>query len=366
MTSPAQGKVQSDRGWNRRDFLRMTAGTVITLLLPACQRTLPSPPTPVQTGWIETERFKKSLPWRIGRSGRGDISAWMVMFSAHIEYGIKEKYREHFEDCICTSANWDPNKQIEDIKILLAEGIDLLLIDPMDATVVAAGVQEAMDTGIPVILASTRVTGAPYVSWVTTNEEERGAVCAEWISRSIMEGRVAVLVSVPAAGESESWLKGVRGRLADQPGIDAVVERCPWSSAGAKQVMVSMLGGSTPIDGVIVQNGVLGKGAVQALVEHGDEIPPIAGGDDWNGWLRTAKEYGVRFTGLSGGANLGLRAVDLATQVLAGQRVLRYVEFPYEMLDESTLDRYHRPDLSDHYWAVNDLPQAWIERMFKT
>jgi ribose transport system substrate-binding protein len=365
MTPQAKDKRQSDRRWKRRDFLRATAGTLVALLLPGCQRTLPSTATPLPTDWIETDRYRRSLPWRIGRSGRGDINPWMVMFSAHIEYGIVEKHREHFKDYFCTSGNWDPNKQIEDIRILLREGIDLLLIDPMDTTVVAAGVREAMNAGVPAILASTRVAAAPYVSWVTTNEEERGAACAEWMCRSINGGRIAVLVSVPAAGPGDLWLEGVKRQLDDRANVETIIARSPWSTAGAKEVMASTLDEYTPIDGVIVQSGVLGRGVVQAFVERGREIPPIAGGDDWNGWLRAAKEYGVRFMGLSGGANLGLRAVDLATNVLAGQRVPRYVEFAYEVFDDSELGRYYRPDLSDHFWAVNDLPEAWIERMFR-
>lgn len=365
MAPQDHGKGPSKPRWNRRDFLWMTAGAAIALLVPGCRRIPSSPSAPMPTGWIDAERYKKSLPWQIGRSGRGDVNAWMVMFSAHIEYGIMEKYREHFKEYFCTSANWDPNKQIEDIKILLAEDIDLLLIDPMDTTVVAAGVQEAMDTGVPVILASTRVSGAPYVSWVTSNEEERGSACGDWLCRTITGGRVAVLVSVPAAGESELWLKGVCRRLGDRPDIEMIVEQCPWSSAGAKHVMASILSEFTSIDGVIVQNGVLARGVVQAFTERSNKIPPIAGADDWNGWLRTAREYGVRFMGLSGGANLGLRTVDLAVEVLSGQRVPRYVEFPYKTFDDSVLDRYYCPDLSDHYWAINDLPEAWIERMFK-
>ena len=72
------------------------------------------------------------------------------------------------------------------------------------------------------------------------------------------------------------------------------------------------------------------------------------------------------FLGLSGGANLGLLCVELATRVLAGDPVQRDVLFPYSVLDHSDLHRYYRPDLTDHYWTVNDLPQAWIERIFNT
>jgi len=289
----------------------------------------------------------------------------MVMFSAHVEYGVQEKYRKSFNDYISMAANWDPNKQIEDIRIQLAQGIDLLLIDPLDTTVVAQGVEEAMDAGIPVILSSTRVANASYVSWVATNAEERGAVCADWLCQSITCGRVAVLASLFSAEDSELWLQGVRRRLDLHPDVEPIVARCSWSSAAAKQAMASTLLHASSIDGVIVENGVLGRGVVQAFVEHGSEIPPIAGADDWNGWLRTANQHGVRFLALSGGANLGLRCVELATRVLSGETVPAYVEFPYQTFDNTMLDDYFNPDLSDPYWAIHDLPEAWIERMFE-
>ena len=289
------------------------------------------------------------------------------MHSAHIEYGIKELYRDRFSDYLCMSANWDPNKQIEDIRILLEEGVDLLLIDPLGHPLVEAGIREAMDAGVPVILAPTVAQNAPYVSCVARDEEARGTACADWMCQSISGGRVAVIASVPAVGHSKAWIAGVHTRLDADPSIEVVtVDDCPWQSSQARRVMASMLTEPGPIDGVIVNNGVLGRGVILAFAEQNRTPPPIAGVDDWNGWLRTAEEYGVRFMALSGGANLGLRCVDLATRVLAGDPVQHDVEFPYTVFDHSALHRYYRPDLSNHYWAINDLPQSWIKRMFHT
>jgi ribose transport system substrate-binding protein len=358
---------QSQRGLTRRDFLRMTAGMAIAALVPGCRRTSPAvPPSPVHTGWVETERYKKRPPWRIGRAGRGDLTSWPVMLSAHIEYGVREKYHEHFKDYLCTSANWEPGKQIQDIKALLGEGIDLLLIDPLDDTTVAAAVREAMDAGVPVIWVSSGVQDAPYVSWVTTNEEERGTLCADWLCRSIPGGHVVILQSDPAAGDNRLWLKGVRRRVDAQSNVSEVkVVTSFCSSIVAKSAMALTLREFPSIDGLIVNSGEAGRGAVEAFVEAGREIPPVAGGDDWNGWLRIAQQHQVRFLGLSGGANLGLRCVELAMDVLAGKPVPGYVEFPYEVFDDSAIGRYYRADLTDYYWAINDLPDAWIERMFK-
>ncbi len=365
MTCHSHGKGAKRLVSSRRDFLRMTAGATIAVLLPGCQRGPASLPTPRPSGWIDTQRYRKSPPWRIGRSGRGDINAWMVMFSAHIEFGIMEKYGEQFKGYFSQSANWDPNKQVEDIRILLAEGIDLLLIDPMDTKVVAAGAREAMEAGVPVVLAAGALSAAPYVSWVATDEEKRGAAAAEWLCDTVGRGRVSVITALRAAGDEERWLEGVRYQLDRRPAVESIIARCPWSSDGAREAMHALLDQYAAIDGVIVHNGLLGRGVVGAFVDRGQESPPLAGVDDWNGWLRTAREHSVRFFGLSGGANLGLRAVDLATDILSGVQVPRHVQFPYTVFDDSALDSYHRPDLTDHYWAIHDLPEAWIKRMFK-
>jgi ribose transport system substrate-binding protein len=350
--------------WSRRRFLQLAAGTALTLLLPGCDRHRDEPIAEPPSGWIETKRYRKPPPWRLGRSGRGDVNAWMVMLSAHIEYAAMERYRDHFAVYRAAAANWDPNKQIEDIQDLLTQGIDILLIDPMDTTVVAAGVQQAMDTGVPVVLVSSYLSRAPFVTWLAQSEEDRGAMCVDWLVQQSAAQQILVLVNVPASGVNELWLRGVQQRLDAHPNASARIESCHWSSAGATEAMADMLGDGASFDGIIVRDGLIARGVVEALVERGPSIPPIAGADDWNGWLWTAKEHSVEFLALSGGANLGLQAVELAVQVLSGESVPAYETLPLQVFDDTELSRYYRPDLNEHYWAVHELPEAWIERMF--
>lgn len=355
------------RGWSRREFLRTAAGLAITLLLPGCRRNLPSEPSvPSTAGWVETERYRKDPPWRVGRAGLNDLSSWQIMLSAHIEYAVKEKYRQYFSDYRSTSASWDVNKQILDIQRLLAADIDLLLIEPLDDAIIAAGVRQAMDASVPVILVSSGIQNAPHVSWVTTNEEERGTLCANWLCERIGGGRVIVLQSRPAMGDVRLWIEGVRRHLEAYPDLEVQVVSSLWQPSDAKRAMSAALIGSPSIQGLIVNSGTAAQGAVEALIEGGVEIPPIAGGDDCNGWLRTAKARNVRFLGFGGGTKLGLRCIELAMDVLSGKPVPTYEELPYQIFDESAIDRYYRSDLSDYFWGIHELPEAWIERMFKS
>ena len=354
------------RRWSRRDFLRTAAGLAITVLLPGCRRGEPAVPTvPGEAVWADTERYRKDPPWRVGRAGRGDMSSWQVMLTAHIEYGVTERYRQYFSDYRFTAALWDPNKQILDIQGLLSEGIDVLLLDPMDDAMVAAGVRQAMEAGVPVIYVSSGIQNAPHASWVTTDEEERGKQSADWLCRRVPSGRVIVLQSVPAPGDSGLWLKGVRGRLEACPGLDVENLISFWSSAEAKKVMEAALAEWSPIQGLIVDSGPVAQGAIEALSEVGLSIPPVAGADDCNGWLRVAKAQNAHFMGFGGSTRLGLRCVELAVDVLSGKPVLTHEEFPYQIFDETEVDRYYRPDLSDHFWAIHDLPEPWLQRMFK-
>jgi ribose transport system substrate-binding protein len=289
----------------------------------------------------------------------------MVMLSAHIEYAAVEKHRDHFARYQSASANWDPNKQIEDIQDLLAQGTDLLLIDPMDTAVVAGGVQQAMDAGVPVILVSSYLSRAPYVSWLAQSEEERGARCIDWLVQQAAAEQILVLSNTPASGASELWLQGVRQQLDTHPNVSSRIKPCRWSSASARQATAAVLGERTIVDGIVVRDGLIARGTTEAFAERELPIPPIAGADDWNGWLRTAHDHNVQFLALSGGANLGLRAVELAIQVLSGTRVPAYKVLPLHAFDHTELGQYYRSELSDHYWAVHDLPEAWIERMFR-
>lgn len=350
---------------SRRNFMRLGIGLAATLFLPGCSpRPTPPLPEPTRTSVADTSRYRKPGPWRLGRASRGDLSPWLIMLGAHIEYGVKEKYRDRFRFYRSTSANWDPDKQIQDIQKLLAEGLDLLLIDPLDHAVVAAGVQQAMDAGVPVICVSSTVQGAPYVTWATTNEEQRGELCADWVCRQIQGGRLLVVQGEPAIGDGRLWLRGVKRGLQTKRGVEAEVLNTFWTSSDAKRAVETALRRSPAVSGLIVNSGAIGQGAITALLERGRQIPPIAGVDDWNGWLRTANEHNIRFLGLSGCANLGLRCVELAIDVLNGTPVPVYVEFPYTVFDETAIPRYYRPDLSDHYWAIHELPESWIQRMF--
>jgi ABC-type sugar transport system substrate-binding protein len=286
------------------------------------------------------------------------------MLSAHTEYGIKERHSDVFREYLSTSANWDADKQALDIERLASAGLDLLLVEPLNSPLVASAVSRVQKLGLPVILVSGNLAGADYVSWVTTDEEERGRASASWLTRRVTGGRVIVLQSEPAQGDGQAWLEGVRDGLAAAPGLDIEYATSFWTVADSRRLVELALDRDPALAGLVVNHGTVAQGAVEALVERGLTIPPVAGADDNNGWLRTAREHRVSFLGFGGSSRLGLRSVELAVDVLSGNSVPVRCQQVQEVFDETAIEQLYRPELTDHYWANHELQETWIQAMF--
>jgi ribose transport system substrate-binding protein len=357
----------------RRDFLRLVgaAGGLAgaTVLLPGCAGTATPGPSAVEqvaAGMVDTSAFKKDPPWVVGRAGGGDVNAWMVMFTLHYHYGIEEKYKDKFKEYYETGANFEDQKQINDVEDLLTKNLDLLFIDPGSEAALVNSVEMAMDQGVPVILGSTKVLTDRYVSWVTTDNQRIGFMGADWLGKRLNgKGNVILLMGMPGGSYAEDWLRGSRQALAQYPDIKEVgMAYCYWSPTEAKTAVEGFIQANPQIDGVVPGGGLMGIGAVDAFIDAGRPVPPMGGTDDDNAWLRKAKESGCEYFAVSGGADMSLTCVDLAVDVLSGNPVPKLVIHPVETFDQTQTDKYFKPDLNDQYWAINRLPEEWITKYY--
>jgi ribose transport system substrate-binding protein len=290
----------------------------------------------------------------------------MTMFGMHFRYAIEEKYADFFSGFRVASCFWNPVQQISDIEGLVGQNVDILFVDPAAEAPLVGAVEEAMARGVPVILASTGVNTDDYVSWVSRDNTKAGFLYADWMGKKLTDGgKVVVLMGMAGSSYAEDVYRGVQQGLSAYPNIEIVgMAYADWSPVKAKEAMAAFIQANPKIDGVIADGGQMAYGAVEALLDAGRPIPPMTA-DDWNGWLRIAKQYNIVFVAESGGCPLAVTCVDLAVQVLQGQPVPKIVEYPIVSFEQDQLDQYYRPDLSDQYFAINELPEAWIQQYYK-
>ena len=230
-------------------------------------------------GMVDTSKYKKKGPWLAGRAGLADANAWMTMFGLHFRYGVQEKYAKEFKDFKITSSFWNPVKQIADIEQLVAQGVDLLFIDPVSEGALVGAVEEVYDMGIPVVLASTVVNTDKYTTWVSRDNIKAGFHYAKWMGKKLNgKGDVVVLMGMAGTSYAEDVLRGVKQGLSAYPDIKILeVAYCDWSPVKAKETMEVFIQSNPKIDGIIADGGQMGFGAVEAFLDAGKKVPPMTG-----------------------------------------------------------------------------------------
>ncbi len=357
---------------SRREFLRalgISAGAAgVSLLLPSCAPATPppaaepaAPGVALGVGVVDTSMYKKDPPWKIARAGMGEVNSWQAIATLHFDYYVREKYKDLFSDVYTASAFFDPAQQVADMEDLLSRDPDVMIVQPVTGGNIVAQIEEAMERGIPVILAGARAFTDQYVSYHDRDNSGVGRIYADYIANKLGgSGKVAVVMGLAGNTYAEDVLRGVRDGLALYPDIEeAGLGYGAWSPVEGKTAMEGLLASADRFDGIINDGGNMGIGIVDAYLDAGLPIPPMCG-DDGNGWLRKAKENDVTFLSVQGGAEQFADAVEFAVKTMQGEPVAKNVLADIMTFDESQLDDFYRPDLNDQYWAINKLPEEVI------
>ena len=359
---------------SRRDFLRLVGlgatSAGVSLILNAC-----APATPTATagesqtgiGLVDTSKYKKNPPWKIARSGMGELNSWQAIATLHFDYYVREKYKDLFSEVNTAAATFDPAKQVSDMEDLLTKNPDIMIVQPVTGGNIVAQIEQAMDKNIPVILVGARAYTDKYVSYHDRDNSGVGRVYADYIAKQLgNKGNVAIMMGLAGNTYAEDVLRGVREALARYPDIkEAGLAYGAWSPVEGKTAMEGLLASAAQIDGIINDGGNMGIGIVDAYLDAGKPIPPM-GGDDGNGWLRKAKENNVKFLSVQGGAEQYADAVEFAVKTMRGEPVAKNVLADIITFDETQIDKYYRPDFNDQYWAINKLPEEVLVKNFKS
>jgi len=97
------------------------------------------------------------------------------------------------------NAQFDPGKQVSDIQTLQQQGIDVLIINPVDPTVTDNVLQEVIDGGTPVVVQDTPNDDGRYFTAVNADVESAAVAGAAVLKELVGDGEVAVLIGPPFA-----------------------------------------------------------------------------------------------------------------------------------------------------------------------
>ena len=324
------------------------------------------PGSAVPAGMVDTSKYKKPGPWKIAHASQGPTNSWALMYDAHIDWAIHEKYKGKFSDYFYADANGNADKQVNDVEDLLAKKPDLLIVTPMGAAALVGVVEKAMSMGIPVILGAANVQTDQYVTFVTRSNYDVGKAQMEWLAKKLNgKGNIVMLSGIAGVSTAEDRLKAAKDVLKNYPNIKVLAQAyANWSPVEAKKTTATWVAQYPQIDGVFSDGGQMAMGSMQAFLEAKKPIPPITG-EPMNGYLRVGIENKAQFFGTGFPNAMGVDIVDAAVKILSGEPVAKTINVDAVTFDETTASKYYKPKFNDDYWVDAKLPDDWAASKLK-
>lgn len=226
---------------------------------------------------------KKGPPWTIGYASTYAGNTWRKSATERLlgELLPKWKAKGLVDDIIITQSNLKDAVQIQQMRQLVDQGVDAIIICCSNPTALNQTIKYAYDRGVPTFSFTGYVT-SPYAINSSVNYQKAGYQVGRWMAKEIGEkGNVLVVEGIPGASASDSQNNGVLAGLAASPDIKITgnVAHMWTSQVGQAEVQKWLATHPGKLDGVAVQSS--GEtGVLQALLQSGREIPPISIGGE--------------------------------------------------------------------------------------
>ena len=199
---------------------------------------------------------------------------------------FEEKVEELCADCeiLYQNADQDPAKQQQQVEAAITEGVDVMVLDPVDSTTAGALAQRSQDAGIPVISYDRLILDADLDYYVAFDSLEVGRQQATALSERLAEdgnpeGPIVKINGDPKDNNATLFKQG-SNEVFEEEGVEIAAEfdTTDWLPENAQREMEQAITsvGKDEIKGVYAANDGTAGGAIAAMKGAGmdpTEIP---------------------------------------------------------------------------------------------
>lgn len=225
--------------------------------------------------------------------GEAKTIAFLMPDNASTRYELfdrplfEAKMKDLCADCevIYSNADSSASKQQEQANSAIAQGVDVIVIDPVDSAAAASIVNSAQAQEIPIIAYDRPIPDMPADYYVSFDNEAIGTLIGQslvdHLKESGAEGGVLQVNGSPTDAAAGLIKKGIHTAV-DASGFELLAEfdTPGWDPTEAQNwVSGQITQFGQEISGVVAANDGTGGGSIAAFKAAGAEVPPVTGND---------------------------------------------------------------------------------------
>lgn len=179
-------------------------------------------------------------------------------------------------ELIVTNAESDLNKEISDMQSMVDQGVDALIISPLNSEGLDPALDYAKSKGVPVMtidrLLTTKSACEDYIGWVGSDFVEQGRRAADAMIRETGgTAKLAILLGAPGVNVTTDRNQGFLDRLDEvDHSIEIVAQQAAnYERAMGQSVTEQLIASNPEIDAIYAHNDEMALGAVAALKAAG-------------------------------------------------------------------------------------------------
>jgi D-xylose transport system substrate-binding protein len=183
------------------------------------------------------------------------------------------------------NAGQNAAKQSQQFQQMVADKVDVILVDAVDSKAIASDVQKAKDAGIPVI-AYDRLAQGPIDAYISFDNElvgqVQGKALLEALGTDASSKKIVMMNGSPTDPNAAQFKAGALGELNGKVVISKSYDTTDWDPVVGKANMEKAITaiGLNNIAGVYSANDGLAGAVIDALKTMGvSKVPPVTGQD---------------------------------------------------------------------------------------
>ncbi len=186
-------------------------------------------------------------------------------FFVSLSDAAEAKAKEAGASITVVDAQDDASKQASDVEDLIQQGVDLIIINPVDSASVVTAVESANNANIPVITVDRSSEGGEVVTHIASDNVAGGRLAGEHLLSLVDEGsKIAMLEGV--AGSSAARDRGQGFKEAVKGKLDIVASQTAnFNRSEGLTVMENIMQANPDVVAVFAQNDEMALGALEAI-----------------------------------------------------------------------------------------------------
>jgi ABC-type sugar transport system substrate-binding protein len=240
----------------------------------------------------------------------------------------------------------DPTKQVEQVENYIAQGVDMIMMSPVDASACGVVVTEAKEAGIPMMIVNCKLDNmSEALCYVGCDDTTAGETLMQYVADQLGgKGNVAILRGPDGLDAQIQRTAGFDEILKQYPDITVYdSQAAEWKTDKAMSITEDWLQ-TTKLDAVICENDEMAVGAVEAVKGEGQSLDDVivVGIDGIDSAVKSIAAGEMRATLLQDADAIAAKSIEVMKQYFEeGKDSLKdeYI-IPWTLIDKNNVAEY--------------------------